>query len=102
MCLRPLVAPSPTRPALQAAGRDPSVLSLPARWKSHQPAGAGLVNTGNSCYINSTLQVCHGACTPPLATAAAPGEQHSFPRTAALNAVAHQEFDPLRTECFPN
>ncbi|KXZ46653.1 hypothetical protein GPECTOR_41g617 [Gonium pectorale] len=41
-----------------------SVLSLPARWKGNQRAGAGLSNLGNSCYLNSTLQCL--AYIPPL------------------------------------
>ncbi|GIL85867.1 hypothetical protein Vretimale_8927 [Volvox reticuliferus] len=44
---------------------QPSVLSLPARWKGNQTAGAGLNNLGNTCYLNSTLQCL--AYVPPLA-----------------------------------
>jgi len=28
-------------------------------WREKAPRGAGMVNTGNSCYVNSTLQVRH-------------------------------------------
>ncbi|GLC42526.1 hypothetical protein PLESTB_001107400 [Pleodorina starrii] len=66
---------------------QPSVLSLPSRWKGHQPAGAGLSNLGNSCYLNSTLQCL--AYVPPLAhLCLGRGHSATCPRAATSTASA--------------
>lgn len=51
--------PRNSKPSLPTPSRTlwpPDAVSL--GWKSNTPVGGGFINLWNSCYINSTLQVC--------------------------------------------